>query len=70
MVYKIRKARKLQGSTDPLESTPGTIRFQFGKDKTRNSIHVSEDSNAFQKEFKILKKYFSFTCPRKCDCNC
>lgn len=42
----IARAREMIGPTDPAIAPKGTIRGDFGKDKTRNVIHASEDDVA------------------------
>ncbi|MBL8259443.1 MAG: nucleoside-diphosphate kinase [Candidatus Competibacteraceae bacterium] len=38
----IVKNRAIMGSTDPQKATPGTIRFDLGKNTTRNTVHGSD----------------------------
>lgn len=40
----VASLRRLVGDTDPQKAEPGTIRHEFGKSKTANTIHAS-DSN-------------------------
>ena len=45
--HAVSELRKLVGNTDPLQADPGTIRHDFAKSKTANSIHASDsDENA------------------------
>ncbi len=38
----IARNRAIMGSTDPHKATPGTIRFDLGKNTTRNTVHGSD----------------------------
>lgn len=38
----ITRNRALMGSTDPNKAVPGTIRFDFAKNTTRNTVHGSD----------------------------
>jgi nucleoside-diphosphate kinase len=38
----IAKNRELMGSTDPSKAQPGTIRADFAKNTTRNTVHGSD----------------------------
>jgi nucleoside-diphosphate kinase len=38
----IARNRSLMGSTDPNKAVPGTIRFDFAKNTTRNTVHGSD----------------------------
>ena len=38
----IARNRALMGSTDPNKAVPGTIRFDFAKNTTRNTVHGSD----------------------------
>ncbi|MDR0348148.1 MAG: nucleoside-diphosphate kinase [Tannerella sp.] len=45
--HAVSELRKLVGNTDPQKADPGTIRHDFAKSKTANSIHASDsDENA------------------------
>ncbi len=44
--------RDLIGNTDPKKAKPGTIRFLFGLDITRNSVHASDSKESFEYEVK------------------
>ena len=52
----IQKTRTMMGSTNPLESTPGTIRGDFGLSLEKNVIHGSANENDALREIKL---YFS-----------
>jgi nucleoside-diphosphate kinase len=49
----VEDLRKLVGKTDPKESEKGTIRYDFGLDITRNSVHASDskESARFEIDF-------------------
>tara|TARA_B100000678_G_scaffold278699_1_gene273701 strand:- start:177 stop:629 length:453 start_codon:yes stop_codon:yes gene_type:complete len=52
----IQKTRTMMGSTNPLESSPGTIRGDFGLSLEKNVIHGSANENDAIREIKL---YFS-----------
>ena len=52
----IQKTRTMMGSTNPLESSPGTIRSDFGLSLEKNVIHGSANENDALREIKL---YFS-----------
>ena len=52
----IQKTRTIMGSTNPLESSPGTIRGDFGLSLEKNVIHGSANENDALREIKL---YFS-----------
>ena len=52
----IQKTRTMMGSTNPLESSPGTIRGDFGLSLEKNVIHGSANENDASREIKL---YFS-----------
>ena len=52
----IQKTRTMMGSTNPLESSPGTIRGGFGLSLEQNVIHGSANENEALREIKL---YFS-----------
>ena len=52
----IQKTRTMMGSTNPLESSPGTIRGDFGISLEKNVIHGSANENDALREIKL---YFS-----------
>ena len=49
-------ARKIMGATNPLESTPGTIRGDFAMDYKHNLVHGSDSRESYDHEMPI---YFS-----------
>ena len=52
----IQRTRTLLGSTNPLESSPGTFRGDFGLSLEKNVIHGSANENDALREIKL---YFS-----------
>jgi nucleoside-diphosphate kinase len=44
--------RELIGNTDPAKARPGTIRFLFGIDITRNTVHASDSRESFEYEVR------------------
>ena len=52
----IQKTRTMMGSTNPLESSPGTIRGDFGLSLEKNVIHGSAKEKDALREIKL---YFS-----------
>jgi len=48
----IEMLRELIGSTDPKEARPGTVRFLYGIDITKNSVHASDSKESFEYEVK------------------
>ncbi len=57
----VQDLRKLVGSTDPKKSNEGTIRYTFGLDITRNSVHASdsEESAKFEIDFFFNKDFLT-----------
>jgi nucleoside-diphosphate kinase len=49
----VKTGRKLIGATNPLESSPGTIRGDFCIDVGRNIIHGSDAVESAQKEIAL-----------------
>ena len=49
-------SRKMMGSTDPQNATPGTIRFDFGQIKECNVIHGSDSLESAKREIAIYFK--------------
>ncbi|MCM1981384.1 nucleoside-diphosphate kinase [Lyngbya confervoides] len=49
----VAAARKMIGSTNPLQSEPGTIRGDFGIDIGRNIIHGSDAVETAQREISL-----------------
>ena len=52
----IQKTRTMMGTTNPLESSPGTIRGDFGLSLEKNVIHGSANEKDALREIKL---YFS-----------
>lgn len=50
----IKVVRRLIGSTDPVEASPGTIRGDYGIELTDNLIHASDSKESYEKESRIL----------------
>ncbi len=48
----IEMLRELIGSTDPKKARPGTVRFLYGIDITKNSVHASDSKESFEYEVK------------------
>jgi nucleoside-diphosphate kinase len=46
--------RKIIGNTKPSEAAPGTIRGDFGRGITDNTIHASDSMESFEKEVKVV----------------
>lgn len=49
--------RNLNGATDPADAEKGTLRKQFGKNKTNNAVHGSESAKAAETEMAVLNLY-------------
>lgn len=47
-------ARKVMGSTDPIEADPGTVRFMYGMDIARNIVHGSDSLESAQREIGLF----------------
>ena len=52
----IKAIRTMMGVTDPIESTPGSIRGDFALDKGENVIHGSDSPEAAEREIKNFFK--------------
>ena len=52
----IARVRELLGPTDPAEAAEGTIRGDYGKDKTENVVHASDAPETAAIE---IKRFFS-----------
>ncbi len=52
----IKAIRTMMGVTDPIESTPGSIRGDFALDKGENVIHGSDSPEAAGREIKNFFK--------------
>ena len=49
----VKVGRMMVGETDPLESTPGSIRGDFCLEKGRNMIHASDAVDSAEKEIAL-----------------
>ena len=49
----VKVGRMMVGETDPLESTPGSIRGDYCLEKGRNMIHASDAVEAAEKEIAL-----------------
>lgn len=49
----VNNCRKLIGTTDPMNSAPGTIRGDYAVDLGRNVIHGSDSVESAEREIKI-----------------
>lgn len=52
----IEKVRAINGSTDPKEAAPGTVRALYGKDKTQNCVHASDSLESARREIDLWFK--------------
>ncbi|MDG4549310.1 MAG: nucleoside-diphosphate kinase [Candidatus Contendobacter sp.] len=59
----IARNRAIIGSTDPQKATPGTIRFDLGKNTTRNTVHGSDAPETAEVEIAFFFKPGDI-CPR------
>ena len=50
----IKLSRLINGATDPLESTPGSIRGDFSTDITYNLVHASDCTENAKSELALL----------------
>ena len=50
----VQDLRKLVGNTDPQKSEKRTIRFEFGLDITRNSVHASDSKESAEFEINFF----------------
>ena len=48
----ISRVRELLGPTDPAEASAGTIRGDFGVDKTKNVVHASDSAESAEVEIR------------------
>jgi nucleoside-diphosphate kinase len=53
----IAKNRELMGATDPSQATPGTIRGDFGRSITRNTVHGSDSPETAVTEINFFFSY-------------
>lgn len=51
--HAIELVRKINGSTDPLNSDMGSIRGRFACDKQRNLVHASDSDDSAKREISI-----------------
>lgn len=51
--HAIELVRKINGSTDPLNSDMGSIRGRFACDKQRNLVHASDSVDSAKREIRI-----------------
>jgi len=49
----VKEVRKINGSTNPLEASPGTIRGDLAQDIGRNVVHGSDSVESAQREINI-----------------
>lgn len=49
----IAAARQLIGATDPVEAAPGSLRGDFGLEKTFNLVHGSDSAESAEREIAI-----------------
>lgn len=49
----VEKVREINGATDPKEAAPGTIRNQYGTDKTENCVHASDSAERAKIEIAL-----------------
>ncbi|MGM0379653.1 MAG: nucleoside-diphosphate kinase [Bacillota bacterium] len=45
--------REINGKTDPSKARPGTIRYLYGKNVTKNAVHGSESLQAAKEEIRL-----------------
>ncbi len=50
----VATTRKIIGTTKPSEAALGTIRGDFGRGITDNTIHASDSIESFEKEVKVV----------------
>lgn len=53
----IAKNRELMGATDPSKAMPGTIRGDFGRSITRNTVHGSDSPETAVTEINFFFSY-------------
>lgn len=49
----VEVVREINGKTDPSKARPGTIRYLYGKNVTKNAVHGSESLQAAKEEIKL-----------------
>lgn len=52
----VDQIRKLAGKTDPKDANPGTIRYDFGQNISRNVVHAADSNESAQREIGIYFK--------------
>lgn len=50
----IEAVRSTNGSTNPIEATPGSIRADLGLDKGRNLVHASDGTESAAREIELF----------------
>ena len=50
----VKAVRKLMGSTDPLEASPGSIRGDFALDIEQNLVHGSDSPESASREISLF----------------
>lgn len=50
----IGELRRVVGATDPAEAAPGTLRRDFGVDKSHNAVHASDGSQTAAEEIAFF----------------
>jgi len=49
----VKQIRKLAGDTDPKDAEPGTIRYDFAQNISRNIIHAADSDTSAEREIAI-----------------
>ena len=49
----VLQVRKLAGKTDPKDADPGTIRYDFAQNISRNIIHAADSDTSAEREIAI-----------------
>lgn len=52
-VDAVQTVRRTNGATNPKEAAEGTIRHEYGKDKTENCVHASDSTENADHEIKL-----------------
>lgn len=52
--------REINGSTNPLKASPGTIRYMYGETVQANAVHGSESVEAADREIEIWRDLIRF----------
>ena len=50
----IKKVRKINGATNPINAEPDTIRAQFATDSTLNAVHASDSIDNANREIALF----------------